>query len=705
MSETTANQEQDNAQAATADNSRRKVNPGRRRLFILISLLLPVVLVLGVEGVLRLCGFGGYPPLIVEGAKLSNGRTLYATNIPAATSYFSLRRSIPGAFHEHSFEMPKPPNTVRIFVSGGSAMKGFPQPRALSGAAFMEAMLEDVWPERNVEVINLSTTAIASYPAVDMLAQTLDYDPDLVVLCTGNNEFFGTYGVASTHAAGRSPGALRFTRWARSLAILQAIDHVMPAAMKEGDTLMELVVGQAQIKSDDPLRGAAANNLSANISSMTEACNARGVPIIVCTLPGNERDLAPIGTVDPATLDATERDALAQQLYKCAQQIDESPTTARDQLISVREQHPDNARVAYLLARALSALGEHEAATTHYQAALDLDSMPWRAPSTSNDAVRHAAHEHGATLCDLQQAFRAASDHGVIGRRLMDDHVHPSLRGQALLARSIVNTIASLAGPLHIPRDALASLPDDETYLTRLGDNQYDRYGVAHQMRIIYRIPFMRQSNPRELDHFERLCRNYESRMSSEVLTSARQWQEGNPRMGMRRPITGVIGAALLREQKFAEAAPLFDVAMRSVPRYSSWNTGYVYFTLVCHYAMNDELSEIELASANAAIQRGKIILTRDPQNPAQLHRWLGRLHQLRSEYTESIGYLLAARTALTGMELVATDAALIDAYLKTNQRDAARQLARQGVEQAGEYARLYHQFLQSLNRTATSGE
>ena len=55
-------------------------------------------------------------------------------------------------------------------------------------------MLADVWPEREVEVVNLGITSIASFAVAQVVEDALALSPDLVVVYTGHNEFYGLYG-------------------------------------------------------------------------------------------------------------------------------------------------------------------------------------------------------------------------------------------------------------------------------------------------------------------------------------------------------------------------------------------------------------------------------------------------------------------------------------------------------------------------------
>ena len=110
----------------------------------------------------------------------------------------------------------------------------------------------------------------------------------------------------------------------------------------------------------------------------------------------------------------------------------------------------------------------------------------------------------------MEKSFHDASPDGLIGWELMDDHVHPTLRGQALIAEAIVASLQYLSGPLHVSKDARRRIADWEDYARRCGDNPYDRYGVAHQMRVIFDIGFMRQTNPDAYSRFDELTHRIE---------------------------------------------------------------------------------------------------------------------------------------------------------------------------------------------------
>ncbi len=677
-----------------------KLGPSRRKriVFALMAVLLPILGLTCLEGVARLAGYGGYAPTFKRAGESPKGEVIVTDKSGPAT-FFYVNRDRPGSIDENAFISPKPPDTVRIFLSGESAMKGFPQPRGFSSGVMLQQMLQDLWPDKHVEIINLGITAIASFPMLEILTDGLNYQPDLVVLYGGNNEFFGAYGVASLNRAGTSPAAMRFQRAARSLGLVQWITSLLDRPKsREGKSLMEVMIGQSFISRNDSLRSAAASNLHADMSEMIRRCRARGVPVIACSLPSNERDLAPLGLPDSKDLPDDDRTRLDALLSEAVAKLDSDPAAAMLSLDAALKICPAHAQAHYLRGKTRLAQRDNSGAAADFQAAIDFDTMPWRAPGPVNDAVLQAATERGATLCDLRGEFRAASPGGCIGWELMDDHVHPSLKGQALVARSIAKSMTNLTGPLHVDPDALKRLPDDDTYIRRLGDNPYDRCGVAQTLRMLYTIPFFAQTNPGAMQRFDDVVKQLRDTMDPGPLAAFEEWKkpESHPG-GQQRPVSGMVARALVKDGKFAQAEPLFEAAIRSVPLYSDWNVEYTYFLLACREKLHGKLSTDDKRLAGEAIQRGQFLLTHGRGQSALVERHVGRLHQLCGEFAESIPCLKHARTQLRGMDRVAVDMALIDAYSRTGDTAGAKALIDDGVAHSGEFSGIYSQMLQRM--------
>jgi tetratricopeptide (TPR) repeat protein/nitrate reductase NapE component len=644
-------------QTAAAD----ALPPWKRRLFLAITVLFPVLALALVEGGLRLFGWGGYPPFITQVGTLPSGETLCVVDADATRPYFFANPDRPGFAEESAFRMPKPANTVRIFLIGESAAKGYPQPRNLAMSSFLARMLEDLTTNsgKAIEVINLGTTAVASFPLVAMTEEAARYEPDYIIFYVGNNEFFGAYGTASINSAGTLPTwALPAMRFMRGLAVVQALDGALSAlgtgAPEENRTLMEEMIGQVSIAPDSPLRATAASHLRAHLEAMIREAKAAGATPIVCTTASNESGLAPLG--DGA-----------------------------------------DARARFERAQALFAAGDVSGAREAFLEARDLDTMPWRPTRATEQAIRDAAASGGALLCDIAAEFRARDTSGAVGWEFLDDHVHLTVRGQAEAARLMVEAIASAGGALGLDRASLANLPVWDTYARALGTNEFDDYRVHHTMRVLFGISFMKRGNRAAHARFEALCQELEARVSPGVREALLEWQTVRPHAGGMRPLTGMVARVALREGRIAEAARLYEIAKSQVPEYTSWFLEYAYFELAATERLTGSLTESNRAEAARAIEIGRTLLAFGNSESGLTERYVGRLHQLQGEWPEAIPYLEAARPKMSGTDLVACDQALVMSYLNSGRTSDARRLIDQGIAESGQFAPIYRKMAEQF--------
>ena len=136
--------------ADTTPTDRPVLPPWKRVLFMVVTLSVPLVALVLVEGVLRIAGFGGYPAFFRDTGEVAPGQPLVITVPDASRPYFFADPDRAGYAEESEFVMPKPAGTFRVMLVGESAAKGYPQPRNLSMGAFLQAVLQERWPDRRV---------------------------------------------------------------------------------------------------------------------------------------------------------------------------------------------------------------------------------------------------------------------------------------------------------------------------------------------------------------------------------------------------------------------------------------------------------------------------------------------------------------------------------------------------------------------------
>lgn len=639
----------------------------------------------------------GYPSFIKEVGTLRSGEKLCIVEPAASKPYFYNNPSRPGYTEQNSFVMPKPENTIRIFLIGESAAKGYPQPKNLSMSSFLQVMLSDIKPDKKIEIINLGTTAVASFPIIYIVRDALRYDPDLFISYTGNNEFFGAYGTASINSTGIfRPWILPVLRWIHGLAIVQASYEMLGNDGEEKTTLMEQMIGQAMVDQDDSMREEAAGNLKYSLQQITDEVKSFGGQLLFCTTASNESGLQPLGEENLKSINTNEREKIFQLWNEGKILISQNPQRAVDALLSALAIAPQHAGINFTLAQAYAALGEYSKAKELFITAKNLDTMPWRPIEKTENAIREVAKNNGVPLCDIAESFRNRDGENT-DWDLIDDHVHLSIKGQAEAARLILKSIARLNGNLAFDIARVETLPDWKFYAEKLGYNIYDEYRVNHTLRVLFAIPFMKRSNEEAFNRFNRLVKDAEEKMSPGVRNACLQWQTSKPHAGGLRPITGMVARILIRENRLKEALSLYQIAKQQVPEYTSWYLEYLYFELALREQLSGVLTHDERKRAHDAIMQGRFLLEHGFSETGLTERYIGRLFQLRSEWSEAIPFLLSAKPKMSNEDLVACDHALVMSYIKTGNKNAAVEIVNNGIRFGGKYSNTYKRFLMDI--------
>ena len=405
----------------------------------LLSALAGLGLLAGVEGVLQLCDLGPSPRLfeLAENA----GAKVYTANRDVTYRFFQhpYRRSSPLV---QSFAADKTPDVVRVFALGASTLVGFPHPVSAAFPHYLEKMLPAAYPERRFEVINCGITALNTFCLVDFMREIADYNPDLVLLYAGHNEFMGPYGVTTPFVrVGNHRTTIRFLMFLQRSRIYYYLGELIAYLQswtqpKEEAASFGLHLAREEIGPLDAGYSRTAENFRANLEEIALIAAERGIPLLFSTLVSNLKDFHPLRSeCDAATPAIEARNATGQWA--------EAERQARNAL----RENPYCANLHFTLGRLYYLRGEYGEATAAFTRARDMDRLPFRAPTLFNQILREVASgSEGALLCDAAAAFSTASPHGIVGSELISEYVHPTVFGHYLIARTMVETLA--ASPL-----------------------------------------------------------------------------------------------------------------------------------------------------------------------------------------------------------------------------------------------------------------
>ncbi|MDD5630398.1 MAG: tetratricopeptide repeat protein, partial [Elusimicrobia bacterium] len=332
-----------------------------------------------------------FRPRFVE-VLAADGRPRYATR------YYPIGR------RPQEFAAEKDPGSRRVFVLGGSVAQRY-------DGEGTRPRLPQIWrtafPGETMELINCGTTGYDSSRDRILLEELLSYRPDAVVVMSGVNE-----------------SKPRPRAWlAKAYMAVAGIPVAGRLCRKivEGALALEWAVSDQR----DPRR------FENNIRQMARAARRRGVPLVLCTLPVNLRDMPPRGSLP-----------LADEEFFAAWAATEAGDGPQAERLWRRylAGHPDAAMAHFFLAKCRDRAGDSAQAREHYVAAFNLGRG---APVPElNRSLRRIAAEEGEPVADLERAFAAVSPQGLVGSGIMDDDVHWSRFADPLVSLAIAQALA-----------------------------------------------------------------------------------------------------------------------------------------------------------------------------------------------------------------------------------------------------------------------
>ena len=473
--------------------SHASISPARKRLFTAVLLLTPVLFFLILEIILRAISYG--PDLSLFTTETIGGKTYHIMNPMVKARYFHRVDFSPNTSMDY-FQVPKAPNTFRIFCLGGSTTVGFPYGYIGSFSSFMRDRLQAVFLDKQIELINVGLTATNSYTVLDMAQELVDSDPDLFIVYDGHNEFYGALGAASHESAGPSRWMtnlyLRLIHFKTFLLMRDGIGfamslfHTAGAEEQEEGTMMErLARGQyVQYRSDEYNR--TLQTFEQNLGDLKNLCLQHDIPLILGSQVSNERDLEPFVSQNDSRLTPSERLQFNEILNNgMAFWMEGKIDSAGNKFGSAIEIDSMNAEAAYWNARCLDSLKNRTAARGYYRRARDLDLLRFRASTDFNNALANMNNGKSVIFVDMENFLAGYSPDSLVGNTLILEHLHPNLRGYFLLGKAYVSAIRTheMIAPAEVWKDA--DTLSDEWFWDHKSITELDQRAAERRIEVL----------------------------------------------------------------------------------------------------------------------------------------------------------------------------------------------------------------------------
>ena len=390
----------------------------KNRIYQCIALAIPFAFFALLESGLRLFDYGTEIPLFMDYPQAENSTApSYLLPRPDVVKrYFPAGSAAPSVTIETNFFLKhKPADALRIVVQGGSTAAGFPFGYGASIAGMLDYRLKQSFPDRTVEVINTALAAVNSYTVLDFVDEIIEQQPDAVLIYAGHNEYLGILGVGSAYTAANSPAATLLYLKLKNSRIFQLLQNtywqITQAAniaqksknAQRSRTFMSKVAKHKNIPFGSDLYEAGLAQFDNNISLVIAKYQAAAIPVFISTIASNLADQAPFSSND--------------------------------------EQNEQSANFYYRQGTRLMASAEHQQAKQAFIKARDLDLLRFRAPSAINNIIIELAKKDRVYFVDANKALTNAAEHGIIGKSLMLEHLHPTMKGYFVIADSFYQAI------------------------------------------------------------------------------------------------------------------------------------------------------------------------------------------------------------------------------------------------------------------------
>lgn len=391
---------------------------------MVLALAGPLLFFLLLEGILFLTG--RFEPLPVLKKVTSEGREYWASE--PRWGPFILRR--PDAPRPHHVWLPaeKSPDEFRVVMLGESAVAGFPSEEYSLGR-LTRALWNERFPQQPMQMATVALVGVNSHALRRMAIDSMQLQPDVLVLYAGHNEVIGPYGPLSQPVRGFSSRRLaQISVWVRNTRTGRALESGM-------DSVAGLFSGReesawsgldehkdSRMADDDPALEGMLAQTRENFRDIINVALRHGCKVLVCVPAVNLTDWPPMAS----------------------------------------EKGERSAQIAYNRAQHLRDQGKMYAAWEYYRRACDLDLMRFRADSRVRQLQRDLVQEIASpdvALVDADLWLHEWNPDFADDRDYFLEHVHLTFDGRMAVSALIADGIAELTGQsplLGIGRDGFA---------------------------------------------------------------------------------------------------------------------------------------------------------------------------------------------------------------------------------------------------------
>lgn len=350
----------------------------------------------------------------------------------------------------------KPKGEARIFTYGESTMHGSHYGPVSNIPRWLEAYLRDFLPGRNIKIVNFARMGQGAHFIYESFRDTVDYKPDLAVFYVGHNAFLPDNRKWEVEAKNEK-FKTRLTEWLQNSRFISAVYRgIIAIRVKTKRDAPEDRIEREKIEAPlgaplgpenailptDPRYAENIAFFKDQIAKILDLAEKRKIPVLFFTPVGNLKDFSPCASAHIQKISADELSAWEQAYEKGKQaQAQENLEAALGFYRQAYAIDPTYAELSFRLGQIHFRKGDLAEARRLFVEARDHDTIIVRAPAPVLNVFETFRKTRGLELLDTEKILVSEVPGGILGEPVVEDNVHFSVKGHALLGRALAGKI------------------------------------------------------------------------------------------------------------------------------------------------------------------------------------------------------------------------------------------------------------------------
>jgi len=292
----------------------------------------------------------------------------------------------------------------------------------------IEFWLAKDFPQKKITCRNFAKGGKGSNYLLHKLFNSIHNQPDAIVILCGHNEFLNNTVPFYYENLLVSKNYSDQFAWIRLIKFLNRRKENLKAR-------------ESKPRERDKSFYARKTTYYRNLRIAMEEIKSRNIPLFLCTAPANVLNWPPNKMSAWRNIDTQRSFSAIKQCQSLI--VEKKLAKAKEKIEQGLMKNTNSAMWTYLMGHVLVLEKKYQKAHAVLVKAKDLDPFPFRVLNNFNDYIRTISKEKDVHLVDVEELFRENSPNRLVGFNLIIDNCHPSPQGYFLIAKKLIQKMAT----------------------------------------------------------------------------------------------------------------------------------------------------------------------------------------------------------------------------------------------------------------------